>query len=304
MTKRRPIEASLRGVPTMSVLGGVLSLLGGQGSIDTRHASRQSVIDWPGPILIVSPHLDDAALSCGVLLDGRRPAHVLSVFTAAPAQPMCTVWDRLCGFKDSAESIQARLAEDEQAFRGSLHEVTHLGLIDGQYRDFRYTAADRGLLIDWISQWAGNQSAPPLVLLPAATGVPKPAPHSSLLASTLSRARNSAGRLLGRPIGPKVHPDHEWTRDVGVQGALRADVTLGFYEDLPYLWGRPGAETVRRISAGLGRTASRQTHPVDRDKKIRRIHCYRSQIATLAGASHPLDVGTDLPQFEHYWLVS
>ena len=34
-----------------------------------------------GPLLLVSPHLDDAALSCAALLERDEPITVLDVFT-------------------------------------------------------------------------------------------------------------------------------------------------------------------------------------------------------------------------------
>ena len=51
------------------------------------------------PVVVVSPHLDDAVLSCGQLLAASREAIVLTVFSAGPDEgaPL-TDWDRACGF--------------------------------------------------------------------------------------------------------------------------------------------------------------------------------------------------------------
>jgi len=44
-------------------------------------------------MLVVSPHLDDAVLSCGRLLAGRPGSVVATVFAGVPSRPdQCTDW--------------------------------------------------------------------------------------------------------------------------------------------------------------------------------------------------------------------
>ncbi|MGI9540089.1 MAG: hypothetical protein ACR2N6_08075, partial [Miltoncostaeaceae bacterium] len=85
------------------------------------------------PLLVVSPHPDDAALSCGALLDRELPVDIATVFTSAPTPPATTEWDRAAGFADSDEAVAARLAEERAAFADSPHRLHELGELDGQY---------------------------------------------------------------------------------------------------------------------------------------------------------------------------
>jgi LmbE family N-acetylglucosaminyl deacetylase len=86
------------------------------------------------PTVVVSPHLDDAVLSCGGWLAGH-PATVVTVFAGVPAEdiPLPT-WDRLTGAKSSAQRVRDRRGEDEHALGLVGAAAVHLDLLDGQYR--------------------------------------------------------------------------------------------------------------------------------------------------------------------------
>ncbi|ASL48945.1 hypothetical protein bAD24_p01230 (plasmid) [Burkholderia sp. AD24] len=49
-------------------------------------------------LFVVSPHLDDAVLGCGLTLAAHSDANVSTAFTAAPEHDMTTDWDRDPGF--------------------------------------------------------------------------------------------------------------------------------------------------------------------------------------------------------------
>jgi len=74
-----------------------------------------------GPVLVISPHLDDAALSLGATiytLARRQEVCILTVFandpeSELPAQP----WDEYCGFATAAAAARGRRAEDTAASR-------------------------------------------------------------------------------------------------------------------------------------------------------------------------------------------
>lgn len=84
--------------------------------------------------LIISPHLDDAALSCGQLMAGRKGVTVATVFTGTPTDPaQSTTYDRHSGFNSAGEAMQARRAEDVQALDILGARAHHLGFIDDQY---------------------------------------------------------------------------------------------------------------------------------------------------------------------------
>ncbi|WP_025599979.1 PIG-L deacetylase family protein [Burkholderia sp. WSM2230] len=85
-------------------------------------------------LLVVSPHLDDAVLSCGLLLIASPSAIVCTVFTAPPRENMSTDWDRQSGFKDAFEAMQARKREDALALQMLGAQPVHLPFCDAQYR--------------------------------------------------------------------------------------------------------------------------------------------------------------------------
>src|SRR5215213_10264116 len=83
--------------------------------------------------IVISPHLDDAVLSCWhVLEDGD--ATVVTVFTGAPAAATMGWWDKLTGSDDSPARVRERLREDERAMSLAGVGYVHLDLLDEQYR--------------------------------------------------------------------------------------------------------------------------------------------------------------------------
>jgi hypothetical protein len=83
--------------------------------------------------VIVSPHLDDAVLSCWGALDGGGEAVVLNVFTGVPPPGMLTGWDAGSGAPDSATRVARRHREDRDALAVAGRPARYLGLLEGQY---------------------------------------------------------------------------------------------------------------------------------------------------------------------------
>ena len=111
-----------------------------------------------GPLLLVSPHLDDAALSCGALLERREPLVVLDVFTERPEPEQHTAWDSHCGFAGSHEAMAARLGEERAAFAGSRHRFATVDLLDAQYLAAPRGEADAHRLERALDEWLGANS--------------------------------------------------------------------------------------------------------------------------------------------------
>jgi len=86
------------------------------------------------PLLIISPHFDDAVFSCSDWMARQSDVLVGTVFTATPAEnSMHTEWDARCGFVDAQQAMRARVAEDDRAL-GLLHaHPQRLGFLDRQY---------------------------------------------------------------------------------------------------------------------------------------------------------------------------
>lgn len=86
-------------------------------------------------LLVLSPHLDDAALSCAWLLQRHPGSSVVSVFAGTPqrAALLSTRWDRDCGFASADAAIAARRREDQRACRQLDADPIWLDFADRQY---------------------------------------------------------------------------------------------------------------------------------------------------------------------------
>jgi LmbE family N-acetylglucosaminyl deacetylase len=229
---------------------------------------------------ILSPHLDDAVLSCWSVLTGSEPARVVNVFTGAPAPGSGACWwDRMTGAVDSADRMRERRAEDRAALALAGREALPLGLLEAQYR--------------------GESAVPDLLgALRAAL-----APGESLLA----------------PAAMKGHPDHTLVRDAAVLlGREGADVVL--YADLPHAitrgwptwvahgegvptvdvaWDRTLAAAGEQDPAGRGR--ARRLEPGEIARKLEAVRAYATQVAALdALAFRPLHKPETL-RYEVFW---
>jgi LmbE family N-acetylglucosaminyl deacetylase len=86
------------------------------------------------PLLIVSPHLDDAVFSCSDWMAQQADVLVGTVFTATPAgTAMHTEWDARCGFVDAQLAMRARVAEDDRALSLLHAHPERLSFLDRQY---------------------------------------------------------------------------------------------------------------------------------------------------------------------------
>ncbi len=83
---------------------------------------------------ILSPHFDDAVLSCWHVLAGAGEVLVVNVFAAEPPAGALGWWDRLAGAADSAVAIRTRIEEDRQALALAGRTAVNLPFLDSQYR--------------------------------------------------------------------------------------------------------------------------------------------------------------------------
>jgi LmbE family N-acetylglucosaminyl deacetylase len=91
-------------------------------------------VDPAAPLVILSPHLDDAVWSCFSLLAREEDVVVATVFAGIPdGEPGW--WDVQCGITDSAAHVRDRRSEDAAVLASLGHAAVHLELLDGQYRD-------------------------------------------------------------------------------------------------------------------------------------------------------------------------
>lgn len=90
--------------------------------------------DPEAPELLLSPHWDDAVLSCWSLLCDERELNVVNVFAAIPTPGRRATWDAVLGARDSSERASLRMAEDERALAGAGRRAVSLPLLDREYR--------------------------------------------------------------------------------------------------------------------------------------------------------------------------
>src|SRR5262245_17808904 len=216
--------------------------------------------------IYLSPHLDDAALSCGGAIAAQRAAGervlVVTLCTAAPASDMpfsdlALEFHRKWGLAP-AEVVAARLREERRALEILDADSYWAGMFDAIYR-YPEAYNTRGSLF--------NAPAPNDPLLPALR---------RLIGDLRERAPDG---VFYAPLGVGSHVDHLITH-AAARAAL-GDALL-FYEDLPYAT-RPGALD-QRLAALEGSLSSR-TMAIDPtfDKKIAAIKVYASQLGELFG---------------------
>jgi|SRR5829696_4453282 len=83
--------------------------------------------------VVLSPHFDDAVLSCWHVLEPGE-ATVVTVFGGVPEPGVLGWWDRLTGAVDSAARMEERRREDAAALSLAGAQSLALDLLDQQYR--------------------------------------------------------------------------------------------------------------------------------------------------------------------------
>lgn len=152
----------------------------------------------PGaPVLLLSPHPDDAALDCWSVLTGPGEVRVVNVFAGVPPPGRVTSWDAVVGASDSAELMRERLREDAAALAQAGRRPVNLAFLEHPQRAHR------------------------------------PEPAHRALDAALSGAVPLVSRVLAPMALGTVHPDHRLLREYALAVA-RAGVPVTLYADVPY----------------------------------------------------------------------
>lgn len=192
--------------------------------------------------LLLSPHLDDAALSAGQFLANQPGCDVLTVFSGIPqwSRSVVTPYDEKSGFTSSRQAVEARRREDRDALARLRCEPQYWDdYLDAQY-GYEYTVA--------------------------------------ALADALTRfITDGEYELVLGPLGVR-HPDHVLLGDALVAAAPTITAPVYLWEDLPNRVLYPeevhdrleGLNTCSEVPGGAGPMAD----------KVRALLCYRSQLGT------------------------
>ncbi len=222
----------------------------------------------PHPVLFLSPHFDDVALSCGGMAAAcaeTEGAHIVTVFGGVPtagtpetpfAQSLLADW----GTPSFAAAVRLRRAEDEGAARILGASLVTLPFVDGAFRGATYR--------DW----------PALQTVLASADADLPAQIADTVHATgLLTSRTT---LVG-PLGVGRHVDHQ-----AVFAALAllapAVACVWLYEDFPYAAWQTDAVRNRLAAVGLADAAPQALDIAPwLPTKIRAIECYASQVPVL-----------------------
>jgi LmbE family N-acetylglucosaminyl deacetylase len=234
------------------------------------------------PAVILSPHLDDAVLSCWHVLCGPGDVQVINVFAGSPPPGAASWWDRETGATDSATRMAERRAEDLEAFAVVGRSAVHLDFLDAQYEPPEQSVSD---IVSRLRELIDPEA---LVYAPAALG---------------------------------DHPDHERVRAVAVELAA-AGQPVRLYADHPHAVRCGWPAWVNGYQAGSGEGVAEQwdqrlrevglTEPrpavhhldeVERERKLRAVSAYRTQIPGLASTFGDIE---GFPAFPHeiVWALS
>lgn len=277
------------------------------------------------PVLIISPHFDDAVLSAWALIeaDPVTPVDVLTVFGGAPEPAIATAGDIACGFADSAEAMCERRREDAAALQSITRTAWYLPLLELQYGGLADRAVAREHLLREVASWIEAQvradGSRPLVVAPGGAGAHVSAGLSAP-SRTGSRGRGGRGlawlrylkhRLYVRQkhaaqrAGAVAHPDHLFVRDVIVETCMeRQDVDLWLYEDLPYLWSGPADAEVAVVAAQHCLRVTTMSVPINQERKAAALANYASQLTALDPDGRRLESAETLPATERYWRLT
>jgi LmbE family N-acetylglucosaminyl deacetylase len=187
------------------------------------------------PLLVLSPHLDDAALSCGALIAdaaAQTAVTVVTLFTEAGPPPYTLSarrYLRQTGARDARALYRQRRDEDQAALESLGVSWAHAGLIEAQHRR-RKTSAGRSTW--WAALLPELEHTYPVYRLHVTAGR-LAAADTGTLRTAIAFVRWLAGRrpaLVLAPLAIGGHVDHVLARAV----AQRSGAPLVYYSDFPY----------------------------------------------------------------------
>ena len=260
-------------------------------------------------VVILSPHFDDAVLSCWSVLSGSRQVEVVNVFGGAPAagaEPH--VGELLTRVDDAVARARQRAAEDRAALglvgarshNLDLPEYPHWMASAGAARSGWRQAARR--LVEYGRNRAGRDEQRLREVMEAST------PHIG------GQVHVYAPAALG------ANPDHEVVREFGCR-LLREGARVSFYADQPYCYayGWPhwviGEAPDPSLDLELYWTLQLETASVsfadlhadvvwlDRahEEKVRALRLYSSQFSALEGGANRRVSNPALTGWEVFW---
>jgi LmbE family N-acetylglucosaminyl deacetylase len=237
--------------------------------------------------VILSPHFDDAVLSCWSVLTASRDVEVVNVFTGAPAPgTSLQEGERLTGAGDPIARARERAAEDQAALALVGARSQNLDLLGYSHWTPRRWRARR--------RWR------------------------ELLDAALQHIDRDAHIYAPAALG--AHPDHELVRELGCQ-LLREGARVSFYADQPYCYAYgwphwvtgeapdPYLDVEREWSRYLDTASASFTDlradvvrlDDEHEQKLQALRLYRTQFAVLEGGANRRVSDPALTGWEVFW---
>lgn len=271
--------------------------------------------DPAAPVVICSPHFDDAVLDCWSMLTRPGACGVITVFGGVPRAGYVTWWDQLSGARDSSEAVRARIEEDTAALAIAGRAPHVAGLLDAQYRIRPSRLVHATMVRVPPLRWRAQR-----VPLVRRLVVGAAAPTVEQMLDQIARCVPAAS-LVCAPAAIGGHPDHVLVRSAAVELARRG-MPVRLYADLPYAaaggwpgWVTGGSTTDPRWARDLRGVVDDEvemrakaviemlTTQQQADKRAA-ISCYRSQVG-IEGSGIPQLLRHDaVLAHEVYWPVT
>lgn len=250
--------------------------------------------------IYLSPHLDDAVLSCGGTIYRQTQAGeavlVVNVCAGIPdyrdLSPFAREKHALWG--DPEDAVAARRTEDREALTYLGARVTYWDYLDAIYR----TVEGEALYPSEAAVFGDVHPAEAELLQRLVEDI-----------AALLEAHPRATLYVPLAIGH--HVDHQLTRNA-VLRLTAGGQRIRFYEDFPYVWWEP--EELQQVLQELEAIGDwdAEVFPIDVEAKITAIACYRTQIEDLFGTPEAMaegvrqyarDVASGEGYAERFWRV-
>lgn len=233
---------------------------------------------------VLSPHMDDAALSCGDLLGSRPGSHVVTVFSGGPEHVKALPeWDEMSGMFRPGDNIMGMRAVEDQEAMTAVGAVGHrLGFWDEQYR---------------AGPPVRHARYRPLAVRVRQARLDRPTLLREIDQALARVIDDIPVRTWFIPLG-LWHGDHKKTARAGLrQAARRPDLNWFVYEELPYRHEVPDQVTEgRRCLQADGYDPQELIAPGPSGTPLKRamVACYRSQLTCLGARAERAVTGPEV----------
>lgn len=235
------------------------------------------------PAVILSPHLDDAVLSCWHLLCGPGEVGVINVFAGSPPPGTGpTWWDRLTGATDSVARMAERRAEDREAFAIAGRTAIDLDFLDGQYEPADQSVSD---IVAKLHELIDPDT---VVYAPAALG--DHGDHEQVRSAALALAANG--------LTVRLYADHPHAVQRGWPAWISGTDTQAA-RDVAAHWDQRLGE----VGLSPARPALHHLDAVERERKLKAVSAYRTQVRALGETFGDIEGFPAFP-LEIVWALS